>query len=85
MSRAKSSDPKADQQARPPIKVQVVNKVPRLFLGIIREQFRLMQQWMTPLMDVTQENREGLLDIQEQLDEAMKNYDEMIDKLEETE
>jgi len=56
-----------------------------LFLSIIREQFRLMQQWMAPLMEITQENKEGLIDIQEQLAEAMQNYDEMIDRLEETE
>lgn len=68
-----------------PIQVHVVNKVPRLFLSIIREQFRLMQQWMSPLMEVTQENREGLAELQQQLDDAMKNYDEMIDRLEETE
>ena len=68
-----------------PIRVHVVNKVPRLFLSIIREQFRLMQQWMAPLMEITQENKEGLVDIQEQLADAMQNYDEMIDRLEETE
>jgi hypothetical protein len=75
----------AEAGAAGPIKVHVVNKVPRLFLSIIREQFHLMQEWMVPLMEVSQKNREGLAELQSQLDDAMKNYDEMIERLEDTE
>jgi hypothetical protein len=77
--------PSAAGAAGPPVKVHVVNKVPRLFLSIIREQFRLMQQWMTPIMEITQENRAGLAELQLQLADAMKNYDQMIQQLEDTE
>ena len=68
-----------------PYKIQVVNKVPRLFLNVIREQFHLMQQWMTPLTELSNANRSGLDDVRQQLDEALKNYEGIIDKLADSE
>ena len=63
----------------------MVNKVPRLFLNVIREQFQLMQQWMAPLTELSNANRSGLDDIRQQLDEALKNYEGIIDKLADSE
>jgi hypothetical protein len=33
-----------------PIEVEVVNKVPNIFLDIIRNQFRVLQTWMEPIL-----------------------------------
>ena len=64
-----------------PYRVEVVNRIPRVFLSIIREQFRLMQQWMEPLTRATAENRAGYEQLQQQLAEAMAKYDSLIDEL----
>ena len=66
-----------------PYRVEVVNRVPRVFLSIIREQFRLMQQWMEPLTSISQQNRAGLEALQKKLDEATQRYDELMGELEE--
>ncbi|MBN1851748.1 MAG: AAA family ATPase, partial [Pirellulales bacterium] len=69
----------------PPYQIEVINRVPRVFLSIIREQFKLMQSWMQPLIKTTQENRQGMEELQKQLDAAMENYGKLVDQLEETE
>jgi hypothetical protein len=66
-----------------PYRVEVINRVPRVFLSIIREQFRLMQQWMEPLTKMSQQNRAELDALQKQLEEATQRYDELMDDLEE--
>ena len=64
-----------------PYQVEVINRIPRVFLSIIREQFLLMQQWMEPLTKVTSENRESFAEIRQQLHEAMDTYRVLIQKL----
>jgi len=56
-----------------------------VFLSIIREQFKLMQAWMQPLMSSTQKNTKGLKNLEKQIDAAMKGYEKLIGKLEDTE
>lgn len=80
---AASAGPRAASEQ--PYKVEVINRVPRAFLSIIREQFKLMQSWMQPLIKTTQENSQGMQELQQQLEAAMRDYDHLVDKLKQTE
>ena len=66
-------------------KIHVVNKVPRVILGVIREQFKLMEGWMKPLVDHSAGNSAAMKDVRGKLDEALKQYREMLGELKDQE
>ena len=74
--------PATDDQ---PYRVEVINRVPRLFLSVIREQFKLMQSWMEPLMKTANKNTVGMKKLRKQLDEAMASYEQLSKQLQQGE
>ena len=48
-------------------------------------QFKLMQSWMQPLIRSTNQNTQGMQELQEQLAAAMRDYDKLVSQLKETE
>ena len=58
-------------------KIEVVNKVPNIFLDIIRNQFRVLQTWMDPILKLSEvfPEAEGL---RQAADATKKNYDKLI-------
>ena len=63
-----------------PIEVEVINKVPTIFLDIIRNQFRVLQTWMDPILAMAEALPEA-----QGLNEAARvterNYTELLDKI----
>ena len=63
-----------------PIEVEVINKVPNIFLDIIRNQFRVLQTWMDPILAMA-----DALPQAEGLESAAKltekNYAELLEKI----
>ena len=57
-------------------KIEVVNKVPNIFLDIIRNQFRVLQTWMDPILKLAEVFPEA-----EGLREAAKATQQSYDKL----
>ena len=76
---AESSAAGATQQ-----KIEVVNKVPNIFLDIIRNQFRVLQTWMDPILKLSEvfPEAEGLKNAAEA---TRKNYDKLIKQIGESE
>jgi len=70
------------EEPEPP-RIHVVNKVPRVILGVIREQFNLMQTWLKPLLEASQTQREDISQLKSQLDLALANYRELLSEMEE--
>jgi hypothetical protein len=62
-------------------KIQIVNKVPRVILGVIREQFKLMESWMKPLADHSAGNTVAMKDVRSKLEQALKYYQDMLGEL----
>ena len=60
--------------------IEVINKVPSIFLDIIRNQFRVLQTWMEPILKLSEVFAEA-----EDLKKAAKlteaNYKQMLDKI----
>ena len=60
--------------------IEVINKVPSIFLDIIRNQFRVLQTWMEPILKLAEVFAEA-----EDLKKAAKlteeNYKQMLDKI----
>ncbi|MEM7456303.1 MAG: DNA repair ATPase [Planctomycetota bacterium] len=65
-------------------KVQVINKVPDVFLEVMRNQFRVLQTWMEPILNLAESMPEA-----SQLGSAARatgdSYEEMIGKIEQLE
>ena len=60
--------------------IEVINKVPNIFLDIIRNQFRVLQTWMEPILKLAEVFAEAEdLKKAAQLTEA--NYKQMLDKI----
>jgi len=61
-------------------KIEVVNKVPNIFLDIIRNQFRVLQTWMDPILKLAEvfPEAEGL---REAAKATQQNYDKLIQQI----
>lgn len=75
-----SSGPGGSSQQR----IEVVNKVPNIFLDIIRNQFRVLQTWMEPILKLSEAfpEAEGL---KQAAKATQRNYDKLISQIGETE
>ena len=62
-------------------KIEVVNKVPHIFLAIIRDQFRVLQTWMDPILKLAEvlPDAEGL---RKAAEATKRNYDKVAEQLE---
>jgi hypothetical protein len=63
-----------------PIEVEVINKVPTIFLDIIRNQFRVLQTWMDPILAMAEQLPEarGLSDAARVTE---RNYSDLLEKI----
>jgi hypothetical protein len=64
-------------------KIEVVNKVPNIFLDIIRNQFRVLQTWMDPILKLAEmfPDAEGL---QKAASATERNYAKLIKQIGDT-
>ena len=61
-------------------KIEIINKVPNIFLDIIRNQFRVLQTWMEPILKLSEvfPEADGL---KRAADATLENYDKIIDQI----
>lgn len=61
-------------------KIEIINKVPNIFLDIIRNQFRVLQTWMEPILKLSEvfPEADGL---KQAADATRKNYEKLIDQI----
>ena len=65
-------------------KIEVVNKVPHIFLAIIRDQFRVLQTWMDPILKIAEVLPEGE-GLKKAVEATRRNYDKVAEQLEDEE
>ena len=63
-----------------PIEVEVINKVPTIFLDIIRNQFRVLQTWVDPIMALA-DSIPGAKGLESAAKATEQNYDELLQKI----
>ncbi|MEM9944216.1 MAG: AAA family ATPase, partial [Planctomycetota bacterium] len=73
-----SNSESLDQDSRH--RIEVVNKVPNIFLDIIRNQFRVLQTWMEPILKLAEAFPEAN-GLKEAARLTQKNYDKLIDQI----
>ncbi|MEO2018554.1 MAG: DNA repair ATPase, partial [Fuerstiella sp.] len=65
-----------------PHKITVVNKIPPTVVGVLKQQFKLMNAWMEPIHSATQAQRKETRKLAKQLQECMNQYRKLIDRIE---
>ena len=63
-----------------PIEVEVINKVPTIFLDIIRNQFRVLQTWMDPILAMAEKLPEAK-GINDAARVTERNYSDLLEKI----
>ncbi|MCP4169985.1 MAG: AAA family ATPase, partial [Fuerstiella sp.] len=78
----KTSNKASDLTSSEPHKITVVNKIPPTVVGVLKQQFKLMNAWMQPIHSATQDQRSDTRKLAAQLDECMSLYRELIERIE---
>jgi uncharacterized phage infection (PIP) family protein YhgE len=78
----KTSNKASDLASSEPHKITVVNKIPPTVVGVLKQQFKLMNAWMQPIHSATQDQRSDTRKLAAQLDECMSLYRELIERIE---
>ena len=61
-------------------KIEVINKVPPIFLEVIRNQFRILQTWMEPILALAESLPEAD-GFKQAMSATAQNYDEFFEKV----
>ena len=73
-----------DDKSREPMRIQVVNRVPHTFLDVLRNQFRVLQTWMDPILALAEVMPEAK-ELQKAARATRKNYKQIMKKIGESE
>jgi hypothetical protein len=68
--------------ANEPQKVEVVNKVPGIFLNVMRDQFRVLQTWVEPIIKLSEVLPEAD-DLMKAMQKTHRSYDKMLNQIKE--
>ena len=66
-----------------PTTVNVVSKVPAALVGVMSEQFKLMQGWLAPIFKETREQTEEMKKLKVLMDQNLERYQVLLDELQE--
>ncbi|HIA18321.1 MAG TPA: AAA family ATPase, partial [Planctomycetaceae bacterium] len=66
----------------PTQRVSVMHRVPREILEVLTNQFQLMDQWMKPVLESTNQNNTAIKELQGTLESCLGSYSALIAKLE---
>jgi len=64
-----------------PLKIQVVNRIPHAFMDVLRNQFRVLQTWMGPILELADAMPEAK-GLKSAARKTRKNYEKLINKIE---
>jgi hypothetical protein len=74
----------ANTEAAPiePQKIEVINKVPGIFLNVMRDQFRVLQTWVDPIIKLSEVLPEAD-DLMKAMQKTHRSYDKMLNQIKE--
>ena len=62
-------------------RITVVNRLPKSFTGVLREQFELMRAWLEPIHRATSAQSADMRNLQKRLEDSMKAYEALIGRI----
>jgi hypothetical protein len=76
-----TTDDEGAEPAEDPQKITIINRVPKVLTGIVKEQFALMNAWMEPIHQATQGQRSDMRQLEKKIDACLKAYQSLIDRI----
>jgi hypothetical protein len=76
---AVSAAPESDEPIEN--RITVVNRLPKAFTGVLREQFELMRAWLEPIHRATSAQSSDIRNLQKRLEDSMKAYERLIGRI----
>ena len=61
-----------------------MHRVPKEILAVLTNQFQLMDQWMKPVLESTNQNNTAIKELQGTLESCLGSYSALIAELEES-
>ncbi|MBL6707343.1 MAG: hypothetical protein ISQ06_14625 [Planctomycetaceae bacterium] len=58
-----------------------MNRLPRSFTSVLREQFELMRAWLEPIHRATSAQSDDMRNLQKRLEDSMKAYKALIGRI----
>ncbi|HEX6984487.1 MAG TPA: AAA family ATPase, partial [Planctomycetaceae bacterium] len=65
-----------------PSTITVVNKIPPTLLNVLREQFRLMETWLKPLLSASQRQSAEMAELAAQIKTCLADYERLVGRIE---
>lgn len=62
-------------------RITVVNRLPKAFTGVLREQFELMRAWLEPIHRATSSQSSDIRNLQKRLEDSLKAYEALIGRI----
>jgi hypothetical protein len=66
-------------------RITVVNRIPRTVLNVLEQQFELMEGWLRPLMDRSDEHRAELHNLSRLIEDCLHDYRKLLHRLDKAE
>ncbi len=63
-------------------RITVVNRIPGTVVAVLKQQFRLMNQWLEPIHQASQNQQADMAALRQQLDECLALYQKLIERIE---
>ncbi|MGE4004043.1 MAG: hypothetical protein AB7I48_27985, partial [Planctomycetaceae bacterium] len=63
-------------------KITIVNRIPRTVLNVLEQQFELMEGWLRPLMDRSDEQRAEMHNLSSLVENCLRDYRKLLHRLE---
>ena len=63
-------------------KITIVNKIPPTVVAVLKQQFRLMNKWMQPIHEATQDQRAEMFELRNQVEDCIDQYRKLIRRIE---
>ncbi len=70
--------------AGPPAAITVVNKIPPALLNLLRDQFRLMEAWLRPVLSASERQSDEMSDLAAQIKTCLADYERLVGRIEAT-
>jgi hypothetical protein len=82
-SQAAVPTPSATSEPSEPIdnRITVVNRLPKAFTGVLREQFELMRAWLEPIHRATSVQSADMRNLQKRLEASLNAYEALIGRI----
>ena len=71
----------ADETEPAENRITVVNRLPKAFTGVLREQFELMRAWLVPIHRATSAQSADMRNLQKRLEDSLKAYEALIGRI----